>query len=126
MISRQAPEAPVLADEPGPPKRRKPIVVWIIGGLAVFWLLFGLAGGSFEGKLSKVQKNDNAAYLPATAPVAAATAAEASSVRAAGAMRETTVATSAPSRALRRNRSWAPAIARLMPPSSARVPCNHR
>jgi putative drug exporter of the RND superfamily len=67
MISRQAPEAPVLADEPRPPKRRKPIVVWIIGGLAVFWLLFGLAGGSFEGKLSKVQKNDNAAYLPATA-----------------------------------------------------------
>ena len=60
------------------------------------------------------------------APVAAATAAEASSARAAGAMRKTTVATSAPSRALRRNRSWTPAIARFMPPSGARVPCNHR
>jgi RND superfamily putative drug exporter len=67
MTSREAPEAPQLAEEPRQPKQRKPIAVWIIGGLAVFWLLFGLAGGSFEGKLSGVQKNDNAAYLPATA-----------------------------------------------------------
>ena len=67
MISRQAPDAPVLAEEPRPPKQRKPIAVWVIGGLAVFWLLFGLAGGSFTGKLTEVQKNDNAAYLPATA-----------------------------------------------------------
>ena len=67
MSSRQAPDAPVLAEEPRPPKQRKPIAVWVIGGLAVFWLLFGLAGGSFTGKLTEVQKNDNAAYLPATA-----------------------------------------------------------
>ena len=67
MISRQAPDAPVLAEEPRPPKQRKPIAVWVIGGLAVFWLLFGLAGGSFTGKLTEVQKNDNAAYLPASA-----------------------------------------------------------
>jgi putative drug exporter of the RND superfamily len=67
MTSREAPEAPALAEEPIKPKRRKPVVVYIIGGLAVFWLLFGLAGGSYQGKLSQVQKNDNAAYLPATA-----------------------------------------------------------
>lgn len=30
-------------------------------------MLFGLAGGSFQGKLSSVQKNDNAAYLPSSA-----------------------------------------------------------
>ena len=53
MISRQAPDAPLLAEEPRPPKQRKPIAVWVIGGLAVFWLLFGLAGGSFQGKLSR-------------------------------------------------------------------------
>ena len=64
MSSRQAPDAPVLAEEPRPPKQRKPIAVWVIGGLAVFWLLFGLAGGSFTGKLTEVQKNDNAAICP--------------------------------------------------------------
>ena len=67
MTSREAPEAPLLAEEPRQPKQRKPIAVWISVALAVFWLLFGLAGGSFQGKLSEVQKNDNAAYLPATA-----------------------------------------------------------
>jgi putative drug exporter of the RND superfamily len=67
MTSSDAPGSLALDEQPKPPKRRKPIAVWVIGGLAVFWLLFGLAGGSFQGKLGEVQKNDNAAYLPATA-----------------------------------------------------------
>jgi hypothetical protein len=41
-------------------------------------------------------------------------------------MRKTTEATSDPSSRMRRRRSWAPAIARFMPPSPARDPCNHR
>ncbi len=38
-----------------------------VGLLGVLWLLFGLAGGSFQGKLSSVQKNSNAAFLPSSA-----------------------------------------------------------
>jgi RND superfamily putative drug exporter len=41
--------------------------VVIVGLLGVAWLLFGLVGGSYQGKLSSVQKNDNAAYLPSSA-----------------------------------------------------------
>jgi RND superfamily putative drug exporter len=47
--------------------RRHPWGVYVIGGLAVFWLLFGLTGGSYQAKLADVQKNDSAAYLPASA-----------------------------------------------------------
>ncbi len=36
--------------------------------LGVLWLIFGLAGGSFQGKLASVQKNSNTAFLPASAP----------------------------------------------------------
>ncbi len=39
----------------------------LIGVLGVAWLLFGLAGGQFQGKLGSVQKNDNASYLPKSA-----------------------------------------------------------
>ena len=60
------------------------------------------------------------------APVAAATAAEGSSARAAGARRSTTAATSAPGGRVRRNTSRAPVIGHFMPPSAARNPCNHR
>ncbi len=34
----------------------------------MLWLIFGLAGGSFQGKLASVQKNSNTAFLPASAP----------------------------------------------------------
>ena len=47
--------------------RRQPWLVYVIGVLAVFWLLFGLSGGAYQGKLGDVQKNDNAAYLPSSA-----------------------------------------------------------
>jgi RND superfamily putative drug exporter len=49
------------------PARRRPKTLWLFAAVAVFWLLFGLAGGSYQGKLSDVQKNDNAAYLPSSA-----------------------------------------------------------
>ena len=39
----------------------------VIGLLGIAWLLVGLVGGSYQGKLSSVQKNDNAAYLPGSA-----------------------------------------------------------
>jgi RND superfamily putative drug exporter len=49
------------------PRARRPWPVYAVALLGVAWLLFGLAGGSYEGKLGSVQKNDNAAYLPASA-----------------------------------------------------------
>jgi RND superfamily putative drug exporter len=50
---------------PSPPRRSRG--VYVIAALAVLWLLFGAAGGSFEGKLKDVQKDDQAAYLPKSA-----------------------------------------------------------
>jgi len=48
-------------------RRRLPRGAVIVGLLGVVWFLFGAAGGSYQGKLSSVQKNDNAAYLPSSA-----------------------------------------------------------
>jgi RND superfamily putative drug exporter len=39
----------------------------VLGGVGILWLLVGLFGGSFEGKLADVQKNDSSAYLPSSA-----------------------------------------------------------
>ncbi len=50
-----------------PAGRRRPRGAILIAVLGVAWLLFGLAGGQYQGKLSSVQKNDNAAYLPGSA-----------------------------------------------------------
>ena len=50
---------------PSVPRRSRG--VYVIAALAVFWFLFGAAGGSFQGKLAQVQKNDQAAYLPNSA-----------------------------------------------------------
>ncbi|MGH9208061.1 MAG: MMPL family transporter, partial [Acidimicrobiales bacterium] len=55
---------PVAAPRRG---RRRPVFVYVVAAVGVLWLLFGLAGGSYQGKLSNVQKNDNAAYLPNSA-----------------------------------------------------------
>ena len=52
------------------PRRTRPRLhrgAVVIGLLGIAWFLFGAAGGSYQGKLSSVQKNDNAAYLPASA-----------------------------------------------------------
>jgi putative drug exporter of the RND superfamily len=51
---------------PASPSRR-PRLTWVILGVAVLWLLLGMVGGSFQGKLADVQKNDNASWLPKSA-----------------------------------------------------------
>ncbi|WP_261553606.1 MMPL family transporter [Frankia tisae] len=51
----------------GSVRRRRPRVVYVFAVLAVGWLLLGAVGGSYQGKLGEVQKNDNAAYLPGSA-----------------------------------------------------------
>lgn len=43
------------------------IPFFAIIAIAVVTLLAGGFGGSFQGKLSEVQKNDNSSYLPASA-----------------------------------------------------------
>ncbi|MGH9095647.1 MAG: MMPL family transporter, partial [Acidimicrobiales bacterium] len=48
-------------------RRRIPAGAVVVAILGVAWFLFGAAGGQFQGKLSSVQKNDNAAYLPGSA-----------------------------------------------------------
>src|SRR3954449_4896222 len=52
---------------PPPPRRRlsRGAVGIAVVGLLVF--LVGALGGSYQGRLGEVQKNDNAAYLPTTA-----------------------------------------------------------
>jgi RND superfamily putative drug exporter len=46
---------------------RRPRSVWVLGALALIFLLVGLAGGSFQAKLGDVQKNDNSSFLPGSA-----------------------------------------------------------
>ena len=57
----------VEAAEPTVVGRRRPVFAYVVAVVGIFWLLFGLAGGSYQGKLSNVQKNDQAAYLPSSA-----------------------------------------------------------
>jgi RND superfamily putative drug exporter len=45
----------------------RPRRLWAFGVLAVLVLLVGLGGGGFQSKLADVQKNDNSAFLPASA-----------------------------------------------------------
>jgi putative drug exporter of the RND superfamily len=59
-------------DEQGAPTSpapiRRPRIVWIVAVIGALWFIFGgLIGGQYSGKLSQVQKNDNASYLPASA-----------------------------------------------------------
>jgi RND superfamily putative drug exporter len=48
-------------------RRRLPRQAVVVGLLGVLVFLVGGFGGSYQGRLGEVQKNDNAAYLPATA-----------------------------------------------------------
>jgi len=48
-------------------RRRRPPILWVFLAGAIALFLLGGAGGSYQGKLSQVQKNDNAAYLPGSA-----------------------------------------------------------
>ena len=68
MSSVQVAETP---PPPAPPGRRRrlPFPALAIVVVGVLMLLVGGFGGSYQGKLGTVQKNDNAAYLPATGGV---------------------------------------------------------
>ncbi|MGF7236627.1 MAG: MMPL family transporter, partial [Frankia sp.] len=50
-----------------PPHRSRPRILYVFGLVAVILFLIGAMGGSYQGKLSGVQKNDNAEYLPNSA-----------------------------------------------------------
>jgi len=41
--------------------------IWLAVGVAILWLLIGSVAGPLAGKLSEVQENDNATFLPASA-----------------------------------------------------------
>lgn len=62
-------EATLTSTSTSGPKRqtRVPRGAKVVAVLGVAWFLFGVAGGPFQGKLSSIQKNDNAAYLPNSA-----------------------------------------------------------
>jgi RND superfamily putative drug exporter len=60
---RPVPDAPA----PSTGKRRLPRQAVLVGVLGLLAFLVGGFGGSYQGRLGEVQKNDNAAYLPTTA-----------------------------------------------------------
>ena len=60
-------EADRPPSDPAPGRRRRPGIVYLFAVVAVGWLLLGFVGGSYQGKLGEVQKNDNAAFLPGSA-----------------------------------------------------------
>jgi putative drug exporter of the RND superfamily len=55
------------ASQPPAGRPRRPRTAYVIFGLAIVFFLIGVSGGSYEGKLSDVQKNDNSAFLPGSA-----------------------------------------------------------
>src|SRR6476661_1121625 len=61
---RAVPDAPAPSTRKRRQVPRQAVVVGILGLLA---FLVGGFGGSYQGRLGEVQKNDNAAYLPTTA-----------------------------------------------------------
>lgn len=54
---------------PDPPSEstHRPRAVWVILALGIIMFLVGGAGGSYEGKLGEVQKNDSSSFLPDSA-----------------------------------------------------------
>jgi RND superfamily putative drug exporter len=50
-----------------PPRPTRPRFLFLFGLLAIVAFLLGGFGGKYEGKLTDVQKNDNSAFLPASA-----------------------------------------------------------
>ena len=57
------------SDPAGPTKRQLPrgLPVFAVVAVAILAFLAGASGGSYQGKLVEVQKNDNASYLPGSA-----------------------------------------------------------
>ena len=53
---------------PAPTSRRKGRgAIWLAVAVAIIWLVIGSVAGPISGKLSEVQKNDNASFLPKSA-----------------------------------------------------------
>lgn len=65
---RASPRRPALPESGRRSRSRLSRGAKTVAALGVLWLIFGLAGGSFQGKLASVQKNSNTAFLPASAP----------------------------------------------------------
>ncbi|MFM8352097.1 MAG: MMPL family transporter, partial [Actinomycetales bacterium] len=55
------------AAEPKTQRRRARGAIWLAIGVAIAWLLLSGAAGPLSGRLSEVQSNDNASFLPASA-----------------------------------------------------------
>jgi putative drug exporter of the RND superfamily len=62
-------KAPPVSGSPTGKRRQLPrgLPVFSVLAVAILALLAGGAGGSYQGKLAEVQKNDNASYLPGSA-----------------------------------------------------------
>lgn len=56
-----------MSEQQGTRVRTGRIAVWIAIAVAIAWLMIGSFAGPLSGKLSEVQKNDNASFLPASA-----------------------------------------------------------
>jgi RND superfamily putative drug exporter len=67
QAARPADGAPATGKGKSPRRLPRGFPFFAIIGVAVVVFLAGGVGESFQGKLSEVQKNDNAAYLPASA-----------------------------------------------------------
>lgn len=55
------------AAEPKTQRRRARGAIWLAIGVAIAWLMLSGAAGPLSGRLSEVQSNDNASFLPASA-----------------------------------------------------------
>ncbi len=58
---------PTTRPAPTPDEPTRPRRLWVFGVLALLVLLVGGVGGSYQGRLADVQKNDNSSYLPSSA-----------------------------------------------------------
>jgi putative drug exporter of the RND superfamily len=65
MMTHTLEEDPAQVRAPASPSRGRGFYVVVALGILMF--LLGLAGGAYQGKLGKVQKNDSSSYLPGSA-----------------------------------------------------------
>ena len=49
--------------------RRPRAVLWAALAIILAWMAVGALGGQTQGRLSEVQKNDNASFLPTSAGI---------------------------------------------------------
>ncbi|MDI9914097.1 MMPL family transporter [Rhodococcus sp. IEGM 1379] len=60
-------DAPDAEQNGSPAVKRHRLPIFTVIALAIFAFIAGGFGGSFQGKLTEVQKNDNSSYLPSSA-----------------------------------------------------------